>query len=114
MNEKEIVEVLTTIKENLDNDEWFTQAKSYLEEIIEWHQRRIAIKELMDNPPDPWHPANSPYMLKLAGFYADDAALELQMYMRMDGFKLPMLHSAIKQARFAKMYYDKARELESP
>lgn len=105
MNEKEALRILQAM---YDYSESYSEQQD-LESIIEWLQRRSDIKDLLDNPPDPWTPANSPYILKLAKFYADDALLELNMFIQMDGIGLPTLHSAIRFARAAKEYFDTHR-----
>lgn len=93
MNEKEAIEILNTIQDHLskicschsDPDNvaghlWHGQEVSYMEDIIEWLQRRADIIELANNPPETWDKREVPYIYDLANFLQKEAHYALDMF----------------------------------
>ena len=110
MNEKEAIEILGKIIENLEtspNTSFNKQGIAYLGEIVEWFQRRVDLMQVAETPINEWDKDNLPYMYRMGKWLQDEAHRELDSYILWDLGEY-VLGTVAKQAKLAQQYLREA------
>ena len=110
MNEKEAIEILGKIIENLETSpstSFNKQGIAYLGEIVEWFQRRVDLIQVAETPINEWDKDNLPYMYRMGKWLQDEAHRELDSYILWDLGEY-VLGTVSKQAKLSQRYLREA------